>query len=235
MTLGTYVEIVVTVPDIASGLAFYEALDFKKLAHDVVTEGCYILRLTTEKMENPTLNYYGSDLDAIKNSTVEWDENHTCLSPNGVQVVLQAEPAPYEMPSGEPLVRTPLSKLGRFGEHTIPVVGDMDRAFNFWLQLGFKQTHRSDEPYPWGIVMDEHIIIGLHQSENADDEVLQGDALTEIHLSHFAPDMIDRIEKVKALGCTIKDMKPLAEDGRAQNAQMTAPGGQKFYLFSGEI
>ena len=235
MKLGTYVEIVQTVDSIEMAVEFYEALNFKKLADDAVTDGSYILRFAIDKMEHPTLNYYGSHIEEIENNTVEWDDNHTCLSPNGVRIALHAESAPYKMPNGDPLSRESLSILGKFGEYTIPVTCDMDSAFNFWLKLSFKQSHRSDDPYPWGIVIDNQIIVGLHNSINASQETLQGDALTEVHISHFATDMIDRIEKMKALGYTVKDMEPLADDARVQNAQMIGPGGQKFYLFTGSV
>lgn len=235
MQLGTHLEIVLPVNDMQTALAFFEGLNFRKLTEHTVTDNCYIIRLTTATLAYPNLVYYGSEVDEIMRKTDQWQANHSCVSPHGINIFLNKEPGSYEKLSGEPLARQSCSLLGKFGEYSIPITRDIDAAFDFWLSLGFKQMHRSEEPYPWGIVMDEQIAIGLHQSGEASADPTEGEAWTEIHLTHFEPDMPARIAKLKTLKYNVRDMGDPDENGQVQTAELIGPGKLKFYLFTGSL
>jgi len=70
----------------------------------------------------------------------------------------------------------------------------------------------------------EKLGFGLHQTTD----------FAGPHITYFAGDMAERIEKLEADGITMTAVPPEV-DGKVANAVFTAPGGQKIFLFHGEI
>ena len=64
-----------------------QQLGLVAVGDDVYTDGRYHLRLLTGEGENPSLRYYGSELDALKESGLELVDN-TLTSPTGVKILL---------------------------------------------------------------------------------------------------------------------------------------------------
>ncbi len=108
-------------------------------------------------------------------------------------------------------------KLGRFGEFAIPVES-YDKLRPTLLKLGFTPTLEEKEPYPWGIFGDGLVYLGVHQTKDFDS----------ITLTYFAKDMNQRIEGFKEKGFEPKELSP-------GNISLTAPDGQRFYFFTGDI
>ncbi len=224
MKQGNYVEIRTTVEDIAAALEFYEHLGFKAIGGDAVTDGSINIRLLPgDDQPSPTLGYAGSDLAAVVALNIGVQSSGaaaTFTAPDGLHVRLEAQPSSVPMPDGTSLSRTPISQLGKFGEFALPVA-NRDAAIAFWQKLGFEQILVEDEPYPWAIFSDGLIVIGLHQTSDFDQP----------HITYFTADMSERIAQLEADGLAVRF---LSDDDRS-NAAFTAPGGQCFFLFVGEV
>ena len=226
MKLGDYVQISTTVSDLAVALAFYEKLGFKQVANAVVTDGSLNILLLTGNSPSPTLSYAGSNIEQVKalGLPLEGDDDSAIfVEPNGLHVTLTTEKSNIPMPGGTPMTRTPLSRCGKFGEFAVPCK-DIQASIAYWEKLGYERLYYAEEPYPWAILSDGLLVLGLHQTTD----------FAGPHITYFAGDMAERIEKLKADGITMTAVPPEV-DGKVANAVFTAPGGQKIFLFHGEI
>src|SRR5690606_15046717 len=110
--------------------------------------------------------YRGSDIQTIKqlfNPNKRKDktipgQQAEFKDPSGLRVMLTGSDSPVPMPKGTPTTRTPISKLGKFGELTIPVKSLSD-SLVFWSKLGFSPLHMAEIPYPYAILSDAMIVI----------------------------------------------------------------------------
>lgn len=229
MALGTYVEISTTVEDGDAALDFFLKLDFQYqvTGYSVITDGSININLAPPGVPSPMLRYGGSDLEQVMALDIGAeqlrDDVVAFVTPEGLQLMLTSHDSRIPMPEGNALNRTPISRLGKFGEYALPVA-DRDAAVAYWRRLGFKPLHTADEPYPWAILCDDLLVIGLHQTSD----------FNEPHITYFAPDMVERIKQVEAAGINITPVPPEVE-GVMANAAFVGPGGQRFFLFQGEI
>jgi catechol 2,3-dioxygenase-like lactoylglutathione lyase family enzyme len=226
MKLGDHVEIRTSVSDLVVALAFYKKLGFEQIANAVVTDGSLNILLLTGNSPSPTLSYAGSDIEQIKalGIPLEGDGDTTVfVDPNGLHVTLTKAKSNVPMPGGTYMTRTPISRCGKFGEFAVPCK-DTQASIAYWEKLGYDKLHFAEEPYPWAILSDGLIVLGLHQTTD----------FAGPHITYFAGDMAERIEKLKADGITMTAVPPEV-DGKVANAVFTAPGGQKIFLFHGEI
>ena len=236
MKLGTYVEIRTVVDDLIAGLAFYEKLGFEAVGDTTLTDGCINLRLLTGSGPTPVLAYAGSDLDALRRaglSLTPTSGGAMLEAPGGLQIALSPAPSLIAMPAGPPLARTPHSQLGTFGELALSVA-DFEQARAFWEQAGFETMHAAISPYPWGIVTDDLIVVGLHQNQEFGMPG-QRDVLTRPTLTYFAGDMAQRIAALQADGVALDALPPVFDGQPVVNACCLAPGGQQIFLFKGEV
>lgn len=231
MKLGTYVEIKLKCKNIDDSLRFYEYLGFRKLGDDVLTDGSINIRLSEESFSSPVLNYMGTDaatFSAIfKNQAQAADEvfNAEFKSLNGLTVAITREKSKVKMPAGTPTTRAPLSRLGKFGEFSIPV-RDVAKAVIYWSKLGFEPLHIGKIPYAYSIVSDGAIVLGLHGTRDFD----------RVTLTYFASDMQKRVETFGQEG--LNRLHPLRSSTESQiyeNAAFESPDGQQFFLFKGEV
>jgi hypothetical protein len=107
-------------------------------------------------------------------------------------------------------------QIGAFGEYS-QCVADLKTSVAYWEKLGFKHQGIQQVPYPWTVMTDGILVVGLHQTTD-----FSGTAVT-----YFAPDMGKRIEALKAKGIVVEEfgMGP-------SNVIVTAPEGTKLFLFS---
>jgi hypothetical protein len=147
------------------------------------------------------------------------------IGPGGLVVGLNhSDPADLKRPSGRPV-----SRCGTFGEFAV-AVQNFAEAAEFWRKLGFSLLLERDDPYPWGVVSDERIILGLHQNTAYGDQI----TLDIPALTYFAPDMAIRIEALKLDGFRFE--KELASrEGVVNNATLRGPDGELMFLFEGQI
>ena len=161
MKLGTYVEVLNYVDDSAAAGAYYSKLGLVAVGDDVYTDGRYHLRLLIGEGENPSLRYYGSELDALKESGLELVDN-TLTSPAGVKILLDAAPAPRQLPHDSVAKAPDITRLGKFGELSV-MTDDLESEGAFWESAGYETLGKYTEPMPWGIWCDEMYLIGIHQ------------------------------------------------------------------------
>jgi catechol 2,3-dioxygenase-like lactoylglutathione lyase family enzyme len=227
MALGTYVELSTTVEDGDKALEFYAQLGFQYRGYSIVTDGSINLNLAPEGVPAPMLRYAGGDVEQVLALEVGASTTPRGLAafetPEGLHVMVSPHESRIPMPEGTPFERTPVSRCGKLGEYALPV-GELTAALAFWEKLGFLQIHATQEPYPWAILTDDLIILGLHQTTD----------FSEPHLTYFAPDMAERIKALQADGIPIQPLAPdVAND--VVNASFRGPGGEQFFLFQGEI
>jgi len=239
--LGNNVEISLSVADLSESLSFYEKLGLgrvdggeKPYPWAVVSDGRLHLGLHQQVFSSPTLGYFGLSileerkvhlaklgvkLDHIQMSwlnfvTAEFE------SPEGQRVLLADLRSDVEtIPSG----RKFFPKCQSFGELSLKTE-DVNATVTYWERLGFERVAEGDQPYPWAIISDGRIRLGLHQTPK----------LTKPTITYFAPDMPDRLKRLRRRGIKFvtehKDKK-----GRRVGAVIESPDGQLFFLFTGEI
>ena len=114
--------------------------------------------------------------------------------------------------------------LGKFGELAYPVQ-DLGKSVLFWEGLGFEQTHTSQTPYPFAILTDSKVTIGLHQNEGDFDQPA---------LTYFSKNTKEKVETLKTLGYKIeKDFED--DQGEYEGSLLRSPDGHIILLFQGEI
>lgn len=226
MKLGKYVEISTSVQDDEAALAFYQKLGFQYQNYRVLSDGSINLNLAPPDVAAPMLRYAGSDIAALQADGLELQQDQrgvaTFTTPEGLHIMLSPHESRVPMPAGTPLERTPLSRCGKFGEYALPVA-NVQAAIAYWEKLGFTTLHASDEPEPYAILMDDLIVIGLHKTDD----------FSVPHITYFAPDMPERIAALQADGIDIT-LLPQAP-GDQSNAVFAGPGGERFFLFQGQI
>lgn len=230
MKLGKYVEIKLKSKNIDQSMSFYEYLGFRKIGDDVMTDGSINIRLSDENFTSPTLSYMGTGSDAIRTifknqkQSANKVQNAEFKSLNGLTVSINRDKSKVKMPEGTPVTRTPISRLGKFGEFSIPVK-DVAKSIIFWARLGFEPLHIGKIPYPYSIMSDGFIVIGLHQSGDFND----------FTITYFAEDMGKRVAAFNDEGLELHPMKSEVNTEVYENAWFLSPDKQQFFLFKGEV
>ncbi len=202
MKLGKFVELSVAVPDLAKSVPFYERLGFEKLEQSwepwpwaVLTDGVITLNLSQATPGTIVLNYIASDMPervalveslGVPISRVQDGQIPEMIAgmttPTGLGVSFLAYPARrIPRPSG-----TSVCKAGRFGELACPV-GDLQDSLTLWTKLGFQSLRGSNLPYPWAVISDDLITIGLHETRNIEKPAL-------VYYSDNTPERVEQLE-----------------------------------------
>jgi predicted lactoylglutathione lyase len=239
MKLGKRVSIITNTPDMDASLEFYKQLGYKALASGEepspwvqLSDGVILLLINQDEQPDRGLIYYADDMgeraSQLEDEGLEFNHKREhdgylqqviFSDPNGLCVSLvQADHTIIPQPEGESY-----SKCGTFGEFSIPTQ-DLNASLAFWERLGFQRTGGDDaEPYPWAIVNDELITLGLHQTQD----------FNKFIITYFAADMAVRIESLRQKGLTFS-WEHKDEQGLTTGARMESPGGQGFFLFQEE-
>jgi len=230
MKLGTYVEVKLKSKNVDKSMSFYEHLGYRKIGDDVMTDGSINIRLSDENFTSPTLSYMGTSAEMIQaifknqKQSAKSVQNAEFKSLNGLTVAINRDKSKVKMPAGTPVTRTPISRLGKFGEFSIPVK-DVAQAILFWAKLGFEPLHIAKIPYPYSIMSDGLIIVGLHQTGDFDD----------FTITYFAEDMQKRVANFEGEGLQLHPMKSQANQNTYDSAAFISPDDQQFFLFKGEV
>jgi hypothetical protein len=128
----------------------------------------------------------------------------------GINLVRYEDAVPLPTPTAN-------ERLGIFGEYSLGI-DDLDFSAAYWQEFGFALRHRAEEPYPWAILSDGLLTLGLHETQEFDGPTL----------TYFAPDMKERVERLAAAGVPVK-ATPMG------GTTVFAPDGQQFFLFTGEL
>ena len=237
LPLAAYLQIAISLREDVGGLAavrpFYEKLGFtpieeggEPVPYIVYTDGVIHLRVDECQFPGPRLDYYTSEAPAqvqrLLNLDLQIATEKACarkvnvtnfIDPNNQQLALiQRDHAPV------PLPRQSHNLMGTFGEFSIHT-NNRDESIAWYQKLGFKAA-KSEKPWPWALLTDGNIVIGLHQTNT----------LTRTTLTYYSKDSVQRIEKLKSMGFTFTNEQKNAA-GQVTNAMLTAPDGQTFFVF----
>lgn len=227
MKLGTNHEVRVTTPNPATAEDLFLRFGFLPMEDDsnLLTDGSLYIRFVAGDTAAPKWFYYESDPSELQAAGIPVSTSNgerTVTSPEGFTVVLSNEKSPAPPLEGTPLERKPLSRLGKFGEFTLPTK-DFTASQAFWEKLGFSSPMTMSEPYPWGIFTDGLIILGLHQTEEIPGPMM----------AYFSSDAPARIAALEA------DQLPITRipnpGGEGDIGIVNAPGGLTIMLAQGEI
>ena len=224
MKLGSYVEILHYVDEPTEAGDYYQRLGLVALGDHVYTDGRYHLHLVQGEGSNPSLRYYGSDIDAHKAGGLDFTDDRL-ISPAGINILLSSEAPPRELPHDNVAKAPDITRLGKFGEVSA-FIPDINVECAFWEAAGYNTLGRYEQPSPWGIWQDRLMLIGLHQEADSDEPFA---------ICHFSPDMKEVNGQLKAEGF---DLQPFDTSGDPDDLtwqKLMTPYRLMFYLFTGDI
>ena len=235
--LGKFHEISVETPDIAESVAFYERLGFAHCGttdtwqhpYGVMTDGKLFLGLHQFKFPSPTLTYVHANVaahaHAIEKHGIDlaWkrfgDDAFNELGffdPSGQAVRVQEAPTHFaaERDRGE------TSLCGDFAEFSLPAA-EFQPMREFWEPLGFVALDESESPYLRMSMTSDYVDLAVHRPRTLDAPMLV----------FAAPDMGERIERLRGLGCEMSAELPRGLDPR-HSALLEAPEGTNLLLIN---
>ena len=243
--LGEVTAFTITTTDLEKSLNYYQRLGFSELFRTdfpfpliQISDGGIMIMLREGTKPYIALTYYVKEIDSVVSeleSTGVVVQRIPTPSPmvkrflfqteEGFNLTLVSYVEGFVQPAGKTLLTMPPSDYskpekytnqtcGLFGEYALPVK-NMGQSIVFWEKLGFKTLSQRTTPFPWAILSDGLSIIGLHETTQFDTPII----------TYFAPDMKEKIEKLKANGLT-----DYIEKG-GNNFVLTTPEGQKVNLF----
>ncbi|MEJ2637816.1 MAG: hypothetical protein P8184_21340 [Calditrichia bacterium] len=240
LTLGNKAQISVSVSNLKISLPYYRKLGFRKIeARDtgknpwaLISDGTIFIMLSQNKFPSPALTYFAADMegrvDRMKQLGITFSDIATkkgkfvsavLRDPNGLGITLIRFDA-NDLPNSQD---TSYTKLGKFGEFSIPT-NNLENSLLFWKTVGFSIEHRSQQPYPWAVLTDGQMTLGIHETDEYDAPVI----------TYYSQDSARRIAQLKSDGIVFQ--KEFAdENGQINNAILHAPDNQLFFIFKGEI
>ncbi len=237
MKLGSYAHFSVSVSSLSESLPFYQKIGFRKLWDNpepkpwaLLTDGRVNIHLFESDFPSPAIHYFARDMGGkigelqrlgfAAEEQVSKDgsrRQHTFLDPNEMSIMLMHhDDAEMPKPTGPSQ-----SLLGSFGELSIST-DTLHPSLEFWQRLDFILTYQSERPYPWALLSDGTLTIGLHQTKIFSDPAL----------TYVSPDVAMRVAVLENDGIPLRR---LHNEAGLQGAIITAPDGQHFFLLKGDV
>jgi predicted lactoylglutathione lyase len=245
--LGTLSQITISTKDLNKSVEFWKKLGFTIVFHvdspipwTQISDGSILVYLIEDKDTYIRLSYFNpkiaDKLDELEKAGIKIISRTNdaegklyrgiISSPDNFEIaVVNRDPMMLYHPPKKTMLTTDTAdyhkadkmqvKLGLFGEFSQPVK-DLKAAMAFYKKIGFKEYSVNEMPYPWAIMEDSVIVVGLHQTNDFSTPTM----------TYFAPDMKQRIEKLKAEGVEVHEMGY----GPA-NVYVLTPEGTKLFLF----
>ncbi len=245
--LGEVACVYLTSPDLDSSMAGYGKLGFQKVASNTfpvpwaqVSDGSLLIMIRKDSTPYIGLTYYADDVEKLvsqleKDSIVfaqkpkEGDpiKRYYIKSPDGFNIVMSNNLGGFEQPAGITLLnmkpedfqsadKYPNKQCGVFGEFCHPVT-DLNKSITFWKKLGFSMKSQMTMPYPYAILSDGLMIIGLHQTDH----------FTYPAVTYFGLNTEERVGLLKEKG-----LQKFSELAGKKNVSLTTWEGQHIFLFS---
>jgi predicted lactoylglutathione lyase len=245
--LGDVACVYVTTPNLDSSVAFYEKFGFDKIASNTfplpwaqVSDGSLLIMMRKDPTPYIGLTYYVNDLDgtvaqlekdgivfAQKPKPGDAIKRYYIKSPDGFNIMLAPNIGGFAQPTGITMLnmkpadfasagKYPNKICGVFGEFCHPVT-DVDQSVAFWKKLGFTTRSITRQPYPYAIVSDGLMIIGLHQTKD----------FTYPAITYFGMNTTSRVKQLINKGLT----KPSEMQGPG-NVVFPTWEGQHLFIFS---
>jgi len=235
--LGKFHEISIETANIAESVGYYERLGFSQCGttdtwphpYGVMTDGRLYLGLHQFKFPSPTLTYVhpgvaehahviermGIDI-AWKRVSDEAFNEFGFLDPSGQTVRVQEAPTHFASDRD----RGETSLCGDFAEYSLPS-SEFEPMRAFWEPLGFVALEETDAPYVRMSMTSDHIDLAVHRPRTLDQPMLV----------FAAPDMGERIERLRSLDVAMSDELPRGLDPRSA-ALLRAPEGTALLLIN---
>lgn len=232
MPLGNAVHIVRGVTDHDATIEFYKSLGFTTLEtgteptkFTLFTDGRVNFLVSEDTMTYTGLIYFDRDqtnrVTELEAAGIEFFWKQEDESPTSIKQamfeVIQGSFGINLVSSAYSEKNKPIGKstipIGIFGELAIPV-DDYDLVEQKMSQIGFKSHGKQSQPYPWGIMHDGHIPVGLHQTSDFSMNIL----------TYYSQNSQDVLREMKDKGQTVELMDE-------KNGSVFAPDGQQFFIF----
>ena len=246
--LGEVASIYVTSSNLDSSIALYEKIGFPKISSNVmpvpwalVSDGSLLIMLRKDSVKYVGLTYYVKDIEntvtqLVKDGIVfiqkakkeDLIKRYFFKSPDGLNIMLASNVGLFKQPTGttmlnmNPIARQsedqyPNKECGAFGEFCHPVA-DLNTSIGYWKKLGFQVTTQMSQPYPWAILTDGLMLIGLHQTKNFNYPAV----------TYFGLNTENKVNELKGKGVT-----GITEFMGKNNVVLKTWEGLHFFLFSG--
>ncbi|MBI2793707.1 MAG: hypothetical protein HYX66_03535 [Ignavibacteria bacterium] len=235
--LGKPTRLVMSCKDIIKSMSWWTKLGFNPAPGIPIhpdsalslTDGQIIITLVKESLPSPILMFSSSRIKDLRDTLAANNINTTfdlkgpslgevrLLSPNGVYIAVRpVTDEPFRPVSGDSNII-----CGKVTEFSIGT-SYLKKEREYWEHLGFTVKRTATIPYPYALMMDGNIVIGLH--ENRD--------IPTLTITYFAEDMVDRIDRLHKSGVEITE--ELSDpSGKMANGRAISPDGQIVFLFNG--
>jgi len=245
--LGDVACVYITTQNLDSSVALYEKLGFSKTGENTypspwaqVSDGSLIIMLRKDAVSYIGLTYYVADVEKVvaqleKDSIVfaqkpkEGDliKRYYFKSPDGFNIMLSNNLGGFKKATGSTMItmkpdnfasadKYPNRQCGVFGEFAHPVK-DINISLAFWKKLGYQTNSVMKFPYPYAIISDGLMLIGLHQTNEFNYPVI----------TYFGINTEKRIQELKEKG-----LQNFNEMMGKKNVILKTWEGQHFNLFS---
>jgi predicted lactoylglutathione lyase len=245
--LGDVACVYITTADLDSSAAVYEKLGFPKIASNSfpvpwaqVSDGSLLIMMRKDATPYIGLTYYANDIDktvaqleadgivfAQKPKEGDAIKRYYIKSPDGFNIVLSNNLGGFSQPTGSTMLtmkqedlkspdKYPNKQCGAFGEFCHPVA-DLNKSIEFWKKLGFTVKSQMNMPYPYAILSDGLMLIGLHQTKDFNYPAV----------TYFGLNTEKKVRQLKDQG-----LKNFTEMMGKNNVILKTWEGQHFFLFS---
>lgn len=246
-TLGDVACVYVTSTNLDSSVALYEKIGFPKIATNIipvpwaqVSDGSLLIMMRKDSAEYVGLTYYASDIEKVvtqlEKNGIEFTQKpkeadaikrYYFKSPDGLNIMLASNVGAFKQPTGTTMLnmnpialqsedKYPNKECGAFGEFCHPVT-DLNKSIEYWKKLGFEVTTQMSAPYPWAVLSDGLMLIGLHQTKN----------FSYPAVTYFGLNTDKRVEQLKQNG-----VKNITQFMGNNNVVLRTWEGLHFFLFS---
>lgn len=236
--LGHYTRLVLSSTDVIRSMAWWTRLGFTPMPTNggrpdsamTLTDGQIVITLVKTLQPSPVIMFRTQNMLQVNDTLTSLAipviadikgptfGELRIKSPNAVYMAVRSE-------SDEPLL-TPTGVLnpicGRITEVSIGTYY-LKAEVAFWEMLGFVKARGDTKPYPFAVMMDNHVQVGLHESRD----------IPALAITYFSMDMPERIDRLKKSGMDIMEEIP-SPDGHLGNIILTSPDGQLVYMFEGD-
>jgi len=245
--LGDVACVYITTPDLDSSVVVYEKLGFPKIASNTfplpwaqVSDGSLLIMMRKDNAPYIGLTYYASEIEKLveqlekdgivftqKPKDGDLIKRYYFKSPDGLNIMLASNLGAFQQPKGMTMLtmkqsdysiadKYPNKQCGVFGEFCHPVT-DLNTSISFWKKIGFELKSQMSQPYPWAILTDGLMTIGLHQTKNFNYPAI----------TYFGLNTAKRIEQLKGQG-----LNNFTEMMGPNNVILSTWEKQHFFLFN---
>ncbi len=245
--LGEVACIYVTSPDLDSSIALYKKIGFPKISSNVmpvpwaqVSDGSLLIMMRKDSVKYTGLTYYTTNIEStvaqLEKNGIEFTQKpkeedlikrYYFKSPDGLNIMLASNVGLFKQPTGITMLNMnpialqsenqyPNKECGAFGEFCHPVT-DLNSSIGYWKKLGFEVKTQMSQPYPWAILSDGLMLIGLHQTKS----------FSYPAVTYFGLNTENRVKELKGKGVT-----GFTEMMGKNNVVLKTWEGLHFFLFS---